>query len=479
MTYPAFIFWILFLIGAVAGQRTLLILLFSSFAFGSLAVLPPELTAGLSFIPKTMFALLLVVRLMALPLFFSPRRLRELARAENLGFLLAFLVISLVTTIFMPRLFAGTIDVIPLRVLRFGAAPLMPTPANFTQSVYLSISVMVTFAAALMARAPQFASQFLSAVLIGGAVLFGSGIADMAATALGQSALLDPFRNASYAMITNAEVAGVRRVVGLMSEASSYGSTCVTLAAALVFLRPLYAAGLPRMAATVTAVSLIVMALLSTSSSAYAGVAIFGAANILNVGRRMISASRVGRSGLGLELVAVFVSIVVILAALIVQPEVFDPLLRIVDEIIFNKATSDSYLERSFWNQIGWSAFWSTYGLGVGLGSTRASNYFIAVISNTGFLASGCFFIFLLQTFFRRSFASIQSSELVSALKFTIIPSFGMAALGSATPDFEPWLGLIFGAITGLSLQAGHASPTERFSSLAAYSPEIDLRGVR
>jgi len=232
------------------------------------------------------------------------------------------------------------------------------------------------------------------------------------------------------------------------------------------------------MAATVTGVSLIVMALLSTSSSAYAGLAILGAAIILNVGRRMISVSRVSRSGLGLELVAVFASFVVILAALIVQPEVFDPLLRIVDEIIFNKATSDSYLERSFWNQIGWNAFWSTYGLGVGLGSTRTSNYFIAVISNTGFLASGCFFIFLLQTFFRRSFASIQSSELVSALKFTIIPSLGMAALGSATPDFGPDLGLIFGAITGLSLQAG-ASPTERFPRLAAYSPEIDLRGVR
>jgi hypothetical protein len=474
MTYPAVIFWILFPLGVVAGQRTLLILLFSSFAFGSLAVLPPELTGDRSFTPKTMFAMLLVVRFIAPSLFVAPRRLAELARSNNLGFLLAFLVISLVTTIFMPRLFADTMDVVPLRgVLRFASAePLTPTATNFTQSIYLSISVMVTFAAALMARTPQFASQLLTAVLVGGVVLFASGVVDMTATALGLSALLDPFRNASYAIGVNVEIAGVRRVIGLMNEPSAFGSTCVTLAAALVFLRPLYAAGLPRVAATLTAVSLIAMALLSTSSSAYLGVAIFGAANILNVGRRMIFASAVGRSGLVPELVAVFVSIIVVLAALVFQPEFFDPLLRMVDEIIFNKAMSDSYLERSFWNQVGWNAFWSTYGLGVGLGGTRASNYFVAVLSNTGFLASGCFFIFLLQTSFRRSLVSMRSSELVSALKFAIIPSLGMAALGSATPDFDAWLGLIFGTITGLS-------STSRFSGLDSYSPEIDLRGAR
>lgn len=456
MTYPAVIFWILFPFGAVASQRTLLILLFSSFAFGSFAVLPPELTGDRSFTPKTMFAMLLVVRFIIPSLLIAPQRLGELARLKNLGFLLSFLVISLITTIFMPRLFNETIDVIPVRgVLRFASAePLTPTATNITQCIYLSISVMITFAAALMARTPQFASRLLSALLVGGAVLFGSGIADMAATALGQSAMLEPFRNASYAIGANVEIAGVRRVIGLMNEPSTFGSTCVTLSAALVFLRPLYPAGLPRMAATVTAVSLVIMALLSTSSAAYVGLAIFGAVNVFNVGRRMTIASPIARSGLIPEMVAVFVSVVVILAALIFQPELFDPLFRVVDEIIFNKAMSDSYFERAFWNQVGWNGFWSTYGLGVGVGGTRASNYFVAVLSNTGFLASGCFFIFLIQTFFRRSFVSMQASEFVTALKFAIIPSLGMAALGSATPDFDAWLGLIFGAIAGLSFRA-------------------------
>jgi hypothetical protein len=480
MTYPAVIFWILFPLGAVASQRTLLILLFASFTFGSFAVLPPELTGDRSFTPKTMFAMLLVVRFIVPTLLVAPQRLVELARLKNLGFLLAFLAIGVVTTIFMPSLFDGVIDVIPLRgVLRFASAePLTPTGTNITQCIYLSISVMVVFAAALMARTPQFASQLLSAVLVGGVVLFGSGIADMAATALGQSAVLEPFRNASYAIGVNVEIAGVRRVIGLMNEPSTFGSTCVALCAALVFLRPLYPAGLPRTAATATAVSLVIMALLSTSSSAYVGLAIFGAVNVLNVARRMTIASPIARSGLVPELVAVFISVIVILAALIVQPELFDPFFRMVDEIIFNKANSDSYLERTFWNQVGWNAFWSTYGLGVGVGSTRASNYFVAVLSNTGFLASSCFFIFLIQTFLRRSFVSVQSSEFVTALKFAIVPSLGLAALGSATPDFDAWLGLVFGAIAGLSLQNRNAAQAAHFSSVEPYSPEIDLRGV-
>jgi len=470
MTYPSIIFWLLFFRAAFSNLRTLLILLFSSFTFGALSVLPPELTGGASFVPKTMFALLIVMKyLVPEILTFSPR-LIELMRAQNLGFLLAFLVIGVLTTIFAPSLFSGAISVVPLKVIRFAfTEPLIPSPANMTQSIYLSVSVAATFAMAIIARSPQFPDQLLSALVIGGIVLLGSGIADMAATAVGQSGLLEPFRNANYGMMTNAEVAGLRRVVGLMPEASSYGSACVSFAAALTFLRPSYEAGFPRMVASLTALSLILMALLSTSSSAYAGLTIFGCAQILNVIRRLAGASPIGQVGLAAELGVGILAVVCVLLTLIAQPELFDPLLRLVDEVILNKAASDSFFERSLWNQVGWQAFWSSYGLGVGLGSTRTSNYFIAVISNTGFFGTACFLIFLVQTFLRRSTASLQSSEMVAALKLASIPFLGMAALGSATPDFEPWLAVIFGAITGLSLQPSLRPLAEPYAKVSPY----------
>jgi hypothetical protein len=454
MTYPVFIFWLLFLRATVASERTLFILLFTSFTFGALAVLPPELTGGSSFLPKTMFACLIVVRFVVIPLIYSPQRLIELLRLDHLGFLLAFLLISLITTMFMPRLFENAVDVIPLKFARFASSEaLTPTMANMTQSIYLTISVAATVGAAMISRSPRFSDNLLTAIRIGGIVLLGSGLLDMLANAIGQADALEPFKNASYAMITNAEIAGVRRVVGLMPEASSYGSTCVSFIAMLAFCRPLYAPGWPRFTVSMTILALITMALVSTSSSAYAGLAFFGAAYLLNLGRRMFGGSATSQIGLRLELTIGFLAIVVLLFVTITNPDVFDPLLRIVDEIIFNKASSDSYMERTFWTQVSWSAFWSTYGLGVGLGGTRASNYFVAVISNTGFLSSICFFVFLLQVFFRRLPSCPKSREMIVALRFSILPILGTAALGSATPDFEAMLGVLFGAIMGLSLR--------------------------
>lgn len=474
MTYPAVIFWFLFLKAAVSRQQTLLLMLFASFTFGSLAVLPPEVTAGSSFVPKTMFALLLVMKVLVPTLLTRSSLVLELASLKNLGFLFAFLAVSLITTIFVPSFLADTISVVPLKSLGFASTePLRPSQGNITQSIYLSVSVAVAAATALIARSPPFPGQLLLAVLVGGITLLTSGLIDMFASAAGLASLLDPFRNAGYAMITNAEVLGVRRVVGLMPEASSYGSSCVAFASALAFLRPLYAPGPARMVASSTAVALIGMALLSTSSSAYAGLAIFSVAYAINLVRRIANFSAIGHTGLAIEFVVGLIAVVSILMALLLQPELFDPLLRLVDEIIFNKAMSNSFVERSFWNQVGWNALFSSYGLGVGLGATRASNYFVAVISNTGLIGGGCFFIFLLQTMLRRSYGLPQSRELVTALKFTIIPSLGMAALGSATPDFEPWLAIIFGAITGISLQSGRARSNSSRLELLKSQPGI------
>ena len=62
----------------------------------------------------------------------------------------------------------------------------------------------------------------------------------------------------------------MRTVVGFTPEASAYGPICVEFAAAIGLLRTLYAEGHQRIFATIVAVSLVVMALLSTSSTAYA-----------------------------------------------------------------------------------------------------------------------------------------------------------------------------------------------------------------
>lgn len=65
----------------------------------------------------------------------------------------------------------------------------------------------------------------------------------------------------------------------------------------------------------------------------------------------------------------------------------FDALSNMVDTVVFQKTSSESYIERSGWTRYGWKAFLATEGWGVGLGSARTSNWYVSILSNTGLSA--------------------------------------------------------------------------------------------
>lgn len=453
MTYASFIFWIVLVLSLLSSSGTVLMLLLASLSFGSLSVVPPEVTGGVTILPQAMFSIVLILKGLAGPIVSLSPELFTAARLRNLGFLLLFLAAGIVTTILMPRLFSGYAVIIPMRPTQnLATEVLQPGQGNFTQAAYLTLSVAVAFSTALLAKEPQFSKQFLSALLIGGIVAAVTGVIDMAATAIGLADILEPFRNASYAVLTNADVHGVRRVVGLMPEASSFGALCASFASALIFLRPFYPTGPLQFETGFVALALLGMALLSTSSSTYAGLAVLGAVYSVNCVRRLVQPSGAAQTGLGGEFAVIFVMLIVLLVLWIVQESIFDPMFEIIDEIIFNKATSTSYFERSYWNAVGWDALRSTYGLGVGLGSTRTSNWFVAVISNAGIVGAALLGVFLVQTFLRRPWlGSSCSNDMLTSMKAAIIPWFATAALASTSPDFGPWVALMLGAITGMA----------------------------
>ena len=284
----------------------------------------------------------------------------------------------------------------------WGAEMLSPVTANFTQLGYVTLSVLTAFAVMLMADEPGFTRTLLTSVLAGGIVTVVTGLIDIAAVSTGLEGLLEPFRNADYAYITGAEIAGVRRVVGFTPEASTYGNICVQFVAAIALLRTLYAEGRQRVLATACVASLGVLALLSTSSTAYLGLAVLAAVYAANWIRRAISSSSLGQSGLVSELLVGLGLAVALLVIWVFNANFFDPLINLVDEQIFNKPLSSSFYERSFWNTTAWNAVLSTWGLGVGFGSTRTSNWFAAVVSNAGLLGAVFMALFLVQTFLKR-----------------------------------------------------------------------------
>jgi hypothetical protein len=453
MSYPAVIFWVLVLGSLRASHGTLLAFLLASISFSSLALLPTEATFGMSILPQMMVAVVLICKVLAPEVVnLSPKLLTAL-QLRNLGWLGLFLLVGSMTTLIMPRLFAGEVIIVPMRETGGGVDLLHPTPQSFTQTGYVTLSIMTVFAVMLMADKAGFIRALLASLLAGGIVCLVTGLIDMAAASAGMQDLLKPFRTAEYAFLTNAETASAgRRVVGLTPEASVYGPLCVQFGAALALLRTLYATWVQRALATLVAISLLAMAVLSTSSTAFGGLAVFAMIYAADWVRRAIVSTSVNQGrliwelfvGLGLGIVALFV--------LLTRAEALNPLLNLIDEVLFRKAESSSFYERSFWNSTAWNTVSSTWGLGIGFGSTRTSNWFAAIISNSGILGTTLIGIFLLQTFVRRpDWRNSSSADLLTPLKLSLVPALVMAGVAAPGPDFGPWIAVVLGAITGIA----------------------------
>jgi hypothetical protein len=127
---------------------------------------------------------------------------------------------------------------------------------------------------------------------------------------------------------------------------------------------------------------LLCLLLLSTSSTAYMGfaiVALFAAASMV------ISAMRGRLSGQDLLVLAfVWLALIVVLSVYLIDEQTFDPVVQLFESMVLNKATSASAEARFHWNAQSMQAFYDTFGLGVGLGSSRASSWLVAVLSQLG-----------------------------------------------------------------------------------------------
>ena len=285
----------------------------------------------------------------------------------------------------------------------------------------------------------------------------------MAAAATGLESLLEPFRNAQYAYITEAGTSsGLRRVVGLTPEASAFGPICVNFAAGLALLRPLYLGPRMHAMALVVAIGLLIMAVLSTSSTAYAGLVVFGLAYVMNLFRRATVGSPLGKGGLTNEFLVALGAAITVLIILAFRASLFDPLINLIDEFVFRKAMTSSYYERTHWNAVAWDSFFSTWGLGIGFGSTRTSSWVASILSNTGIVGSLCMLIFLVQTFVRRAASrTVWTAEALPGLKLCLLPALVMISIDAAGPDFGPWIAVLFGSITSFAaLPAVRRFPT-------------------
>ncbi len=341
------------------------------------------------------------------------------------GFWLLLLVIwGLLSALFLPRLFAGTTLVFStdrgfITGPQVQLLPLKPSSTNLTQSAYAIGGLVAFVAVRSLLQAEGRMSKFRDAVLLLGIVNCVAALLDLAEQRLGVPSLLALVRNANYAILTGQEVSGMARISGTFPETSAFSAFTLPIFA---FSACLWNAGIRRRYSGVVALSSLVLLLLSTSSTAYAALLVYGvtvAACLIGRSMLNIKLPRLGKAALLLWTVAVAVCIVMLL-----RPDLVDRVWQFFEITLFKKMDSASGIERGSWNLQAWINFIETYGVGTGLGSARSSSFLLVLLSNLGAIGCLLFALFLL-TAFHSAFGSGDGHDA------TVAKAAGLAALAA------------------------------------------------
>lgn len=431
--WPVALFWALAAWGMASRRPVLVYLFFASMPFGSFAVVPPAITGGLTFIPTPVVALLLALRAFADR--DGPAAFLSLAaQPAKLLLLTLYWLVAAVATAFLPRLFAGTVPIVPIRGDVGATMPLHPSAQNLSQFAYLTIAVLTVFTFARLLETPAMRQHALRAMVLGGGLTIATGLLDHAAQALPMGPLLQPFRTASYALLTDIEVLGGKRVVGLMPEASAFGGLCLALLAALCFYRRAIADRALRDGWTpLVVVLLAICAWLSTSSGTLVGLGVLAIVLALEWSLRFGTGERSGavpQAGMRGEMAATACLAIALALAALLRPQMLEPASALVERMVLEKAHSASFDQRGMWRSTALAALARTHGMGVGLGGTRASSSVVAVFSSTGILGGLLFHAFLLQCLLRRPPSHpADAGRLLSGFRFAIIPPFAVSLM--------------------------------------------------
>ena len=464
MTWPAYVIWFLILAACLSRGPAILYLFSILGAFQTLQMLPSEAFGGVTLVPQPICAAFLIGK-------FALRRGNLMAGLavgldiRRLALLIAFLVYAVITAFILPLLFQDRVTVITVVAPLTGLSMLRFSSQNITQSGYMTISVLTCVVFAVLGSRREFRQAYLVSLVLGGVTLIVTGLVDLVTYTIGLSAVLEPFRNATYALFLDSEALGSKRVVGLMPEASAYGAACIASASALTFLRPLFTPRLGNTVVPMVSVALLVMTVISTSSGAYIGVVIFAAAYGLNLAIRMASPHAIGRKSLEWEITLLTLGGFAALSIVVLTPSLLTPLLDLVDHLIFQKTATSSYLERTYWTSTAWDAFKQTSGWGVGIGGVRTSNWFVSILSSTGFFGGLLMFGFIAIQLFGRSESTLPDiRELRRGVRLSLLPPLVISWFSGTIPDFGGHLASLYGVIASTTRPAADDAITNRTS---------------
>jgi hypothetical protein len=417
----------LLLIGWLCGAP-LIVSFFGSLAFGATAI------ASVSSAP-ILLSLAALAPLAASQLlsrtFFSD--LSFVLRTQWLSQLVAFATFYIVITAFvLPRLFAGTVDTVVPVGGTLVILPLAPVSGNLNQTIYLLGDAILFFTIALRLHRGAVNSIGIG-LIVWSTLMAGTGLLDVVLKLAGLGDAFAAIRTASYAMLTDYDIGGFFRVVGGFPEASAYAINALqALAFSFVYWR-----NTGSHLCCVVSLVLLFLIVVSTSSTAYAGLAVLIGIYGGGLAVRMLH-DRIYQK----DLIIVFLAFLAIVAALSVHlynESLTEPFQKMILSATIEKGTSDSAIERGLWNSLSIRAFLDTYGLGIGVGSTRSSSWLISVVAQLGIL--GATFFAIAIAYFAKALSSKQSGsigELTPAASAAAIAGLIASSVGGGNADPGP-----------------------------------------
>ena len=367
------------MLAALRTRAPILVALIMSFAFGATAFVSLPALGGSSPIIYVVFVLALLASV-ALRRDLN-RDLTTVFTYQPTAWLLVLLAMyAMASAYLMPRIFAGETSVFIPEASGGGIVevPLYPSNGTITQTAYLLLGIMSSIAVSVVLLDQRNFAAIRQGYFAWAGVHVGLGFADLLGKLAGAPDVLAPIRTASYAMLTDVGVAGFWRIAGAYSEASGFGAATVVLFA---FTFSYWRRTNDRLALGLS-VALGARLVLSTSSTAYVAAGILWLLLLASIVGSILR-DRLRKQDLAI-LAAGAVSLVAVVGVVLVNEHVLDPVLNLFDKMVFDKAGSASGAERAYWNYRSLQSVWETAGLGIGLGSSRASSWAIAVISQLG-----------------------------------------------------------------------------------------------
>ncbi len=244
----------------------------------------------------------------------------------------------------LPRFFAGETLVFPVRAQGIMVA-LTPSTSNLTQPVYfvgncICFIVLYGFASTYSNWRHLFQAALIVVVLN---LVFV--VLDLATYWTGTGELLSFIRNATYALLSDTETEGFKRLVGSFTEASAFGYATLGY---FSFATMLWLFGVaPALTLSLSLLSLLAL-LFSTSTTAYVGLAALLVILYLQTAVRWFVRPLTGQMTLFLVGAPLLAGLMWIGIALDQDWSLY--VQSLLDNLILKKMTTSSGIERASWN---------------------------------------------------------------------------------------------------------------------------------